>query len=109
MTEKYNSDYFLSFYENIPENEWATGKFVTSDGKKDAYGHLGVTHFVVGDKAIALRSLFDKHNLWVGVINDGIAGKHYLPETHQINKSFTQSTPKQRIISALKYIKDREK
>lgn len=86
---KYNIDYFIKFFTQIPKNKWTIGKLKTQNGKKCALGHCGGYST---KKSIALDDIL-RNTMF---INDGrtsfvLLGKH----------------PKTRILRALKNIKEK--
>jgi hypothetical protein len=93
----YNVDYFINKFEAIPEDQWCTGTFVDPyNGSHCALGHCGVnknSNTNWPQESLDLMKLL--HN-YVNVtsINDGKDFK------------YQQETPKQRILAALKNIKE---
>lgn len=91
----YNAQYFINKFSAIPEDQWTTN-ICHDDDKSCALGHCGA-RYTSDDRSVeanALRSLFVKSlHCCVHQINDNM---HYL---------YTQDTPKQRILAALKHIK----
>lgn len=87
----YDVDYFIAKFEAIPEEKWC--KYCYTDGDRHcALGHCGVSPGSgAGDEAMALYTIFSP--LSVTAINDA----DYHP--------YTQPTPKQRILAALRDIK----
>jgi len=87
----YTVEYFIQKFEAIEEKEWTIGKF---------YDGITNTHCVIGHcnsaEREAIYDIFGKHSTSTPVIiNDGY------------NTNYQQSTPKQRILAALKDIKAR--
>jgi hypothetical protein len=93
MRSKYNASYFLNKLEYIPDSDWTTGAF-NCNGKSCALGHLGApVHNYI--EVAALTGLFRKYiNASVTSVNDGKDARF-----EQI------TTPRLRVISALKIIK----
>lgn len=94
----YDADYFIYKFKAIPEGEWCKGKFKYSN-KFCALGHCGArTGYVKGiPEADALSDLFEKNICEELVeINDGTSGE------------YLQKSPKQRILAALRDIKDKD-
>jgi hypothetical protein len=98
--QTYNVDYFIAKFEAIPEKEWIVGQYINATGC-DALGHCGWRSFFRGKvetvEGLSLNDLFIK-SLGVTVydVNDS---KHY---------GFTQDSPKQRILAALRDIKAKQ-
>lgn len=88
----YTVDYYINKFESIPEEEWCTDKITDNSGRHCALGHC-----IENDKETISLSELIWSNLGcsAATINDN----------H--NKSFNQPTPKQRILAALKYIKNK--
>jgi len=90
---KYDVDHFINKFEAIPDELWTTGKY--NDGDKCcALGHCGQydaqSHYNEETKALGL--LFSvKYD--ITLINDGKCDR------------YKQSTPKARILTALKDLK----
>ena len=93
---QFTVDYFIAKFEAIPEEEWCEGEYVSSDGRKCALGHCGHSPFGLTFEREALINLFKKSGLYASDINDG---KH---------SKYQQPTPKQRILAALRDIKERQ-
>lgn len=93
----YDVQYFIDKFEGIPEELWnEDGNYINSKNRKCkcAMGHLGIWHSSkLNDEAIALSSLIGSFGL-VTDINDGY------PSYRKYG-----STPKERILNALKEIK----
>lgn len=76
---------FYDFYAAIPEEKWCTGAYENLKGQCCALGHLDI-HFKYSNNTI--KALI-KILRWPNLINEG-----YL-------KTYSQLTPKQRILAAL--------
>ena len=110
MTKIYDEDYFIRKFSAIPEEKWFVGEYVDPYGDKFcALGHCGErrheSSILVGsilstEESEELKNLFDTNNLHVTFVNDGLG--------YFITKRFPQSTPKQRILAALRYIKSKQ-
>jgi hypothetical protein len=100
---KYDVDYFINKFEAIPEDKWHIGALRNEDGyKRCALGHccgesipeyFGITNRpteMCNDLSNFFRGLI---NADVGIVNDGS------------DTRYKQSTPKQRILAALRDIK----
>ena len=91
MNPTYTKKYFISKFEAIPEDRWTAGYYVDDAGRCCAFGHCGVRPSdpgpAIGEEADALASLL--HHLTAS-INDGQDDR------------YTQPTPKQRILAALR-------
>ncbi|MEK6884004.1 MAG: hypothetical protein AABY22_30520 [Nanoarchaeota archaeon] len=90
---KYNVDFFIEKFRQIPEDKWITKTY--SDGEaKCALGHCGYGyHGKTTKMGKSLLNLFYENKLAVVEINDGLT------------KKFLQKTPKTRIMAALNFIK----
>lgn len=91
---KYDIDYFINKFENIPDDKWTTGKFVDGQGAKCALGHCGRNN----DEAYTKESYFLSMLLAplpVSYINDA-------------QTVYDQPTPKTRILAALRGKKERK-
>lgn len=94
-TEIYDVDWFIRFYEAIPEDKWTAHRLHDGD-RSCAMGHLcklldGMQHCPID----AINSLFVLHLGSVPpAINDDRVGE------------FNQPTPKQRILAALHKIRE---
>jgi hypothetical protein len=95
-TVQYTVDHFIDKFTAIPENKIIAGRFTDEldQTKHCALGHLGVDRARNTVEADAFRSLFDDIGERVMSVNDGT-------ETR-----FKQPTPKQRVLAALRYIKE---
>jgi hypothetical protein len=107
----YDRDYFIRFYEAIPQENWGRTKLIDAEGRRCALGHLGPTGLSVSPfgcftlcswdfendaRAGALARLFEKGGLCsVTEINDGL--------TFKDGKIVELSgSPKQRVLAALR-------
>mgnify|MGYP005833708425 CR=1 FL=1 len=93
-TNKYDLKYFIEKFVAIPDDEWTTNDFENYIGQRCALGHCGfrkgqTSGFAEGDHLMELLG----HE--VVAINDGVV-------TH-----YKQKTPKQRILAALKDIREK--
>ena len=92
----YTVDYFIEKFEEIPEHMWIIRTFRDPFCRCCAYGFCGVGESSkTTEEAKQLQKLFSEEMLLVTTINDC--------ETQQ----FPQPTPKQRILAALNYIKNK--
>lgn len=103
----YDVDYFLKKFDDIPEEQWCTGVYSDvgpkGEDRQCAVGHCrSETSLLFSVEVEALRGLLKKvglgdkaNNSRVSDINDGR------------NPDFQQPTPKQRILAALKYVKEK--
>lgn len=90
---EFTVDYFISKFEAIPEERWCTDLYEGSNGTHCALGHCGVVEADGGtEEAQALINLIPGN---IVLINDGLDIK------------FPQPTPKQRILAALRSIKEK--
>lgn len=89
---KYDVDYFIEFYGNIPEDRWITGEYYDGQDRCCALGHLMLDADVrmKQDNLIWLTKTFGPNII---TVNDGL----------DIN--YQQPTPKQRILALLHDIK----
>jgi len=93
----YDIDYFIKKFEAIPEELWTTDLYVDQDDetKRCALGHCGCAEFSERNpEADTLFELFVEAGMRVPRVNDGC------------DPRFSQPTPKQRILAALKHIKE---
>lgn len=92
--EKYDVNYFISKFENTPDEIWGIGEF-SYQGKYCALGLCGkIRAFQNTAQSSALRDLvYENLDSSVVSINDGS------------NEKYKQATPKQRILAALYDIK----
>lgn len=91
----YTVDYFIEKFEKIPEEKWITGLYEDINGNHCALGWCGVKGDA-NDESAELTRLFWKIDKSVIRVNDGILYAEY-----------QQSTPKQRILAALRDIKSK--
>lgn len=99
---KYDVDFFIDFFTAIPEDRWCTLWFTDGD-KHCAAGHViffknypnNTESYKIFE---VLYNLFDSNGMYQNItgISDGI----------DIN--YQQSTPKQRILAALRNIKNKQ-
>jgi len=92
MSEEYTVDYFIKKFEAIPEENWISGRYLSTDGYC-ALGHCGERRWGFTPESLALVDLFFDYELAVASVNDG---NSYM---------FPQPTPKQRVLAACRYIK----
>lgn len=97
--EKYPLKHFIDKFSAIPEDQWCVGMMTDSDCRHCALGHCGV--LVDGDvcteEALALKNIADTYGANIFVINDGKSG------------TYTQATPKQRILAFLTAIQENKR
>jgi hypothetical protein len=101
---EYTVDYYINKFEAIPEELWGTGKYRDKDDKCCALGHCGQKAGPVKliEEAKALDDLIiSYYKTNVIAINDG--SYRGTPETNFMSYG---DTPKQRILTALRQIKD---
>jgi hypothetical protein len=103
---KYDVDYFLAKFSAIPEDRWTTGSIGISDlsPRKCALGHCGVNSYsLITDEALALAKLLKQ------VIELDFRYSNEFDRVWFLNDStrhgYTQPTPKQRVLAALRDIK----
>lgn len=95
MTPPYTVDYFIQKFEAIPEEKWTTQVYRDGDSCC-VLGHCGVYN-VYTDEANALsKIILDNLHRSVADINDGFSS------------TFTQPTPKARILAALRDIQKKQ-
>jgi hypothetical protein len=98
--EQYTVDYFIQKFEAIPEHKWYIGGHVDPNDETRccAYGHCGERrHKSITLESQALFELFFQFGLHdVSEIND------------RRECGYNQTTPKQRILSALYDIKNKQ-
>jgi len=93
MNNKYTVNYFIEKFNQIPEEEWCVGTITNYQNQKCAVGHCDSY-----TKACQLTKLFlQELNTKPTIVNDG---RH---------NTYTQKTPKQRILAALIDIKNKIK
>lgn len=99
----YTVDYFLQKFEAIPEEEWTVRKFKRPGGRKCALGHCGMdNNWEHTAESAALSTIF--RNRWNGKVT--------VVDVNDNNSEFMRSlginggTPKQRILQALRIIKE---
>lgn len=86
---KYSVDYLINFFENISEDNWSTGRWRESLVKRCAVGHLITETGDVEAQYDLYSALKFTGELTIN-INDGLS------------KVYSQKTPKQRILAALR-------
>lgn len=92
----YTVDYFIEKFEAIPEANW-TRFYVGRNGIHCALGHCGYTSGGFTEEASALCKLFDLNiGTFVTKIND------------RVTASYSQPTPKQRVLAALYDMKSKQ-
>ena len=104
-SKQFTLEYFIDFYSKIPDEKWCTGFLYLPNYKKASHqccalGHLGLRQHIQinnNDRAKALQSFF----------NTDPSGRPSAVPVIQINDDVCNfyiegSTPKQRIINALK-------
>lgn len=95
----FDIDYFIKKFEAIPEDNWIRKNLHVGE-RRCALGHCGCESFKQTDESFALSSLFTKNVLSITMTNDGERrGLSHLP-------FMELTTPKQRVLGALKWIKD---
>lgn len=90
----YNAQYFIDFFEAIPDEEWTIEMFQDVDGKCCALGHCGWRNSVRTLPGEALVNIFGETS--IADTNDGE------------NLEYPQTTPKARIMAALRDIQKKE-
>ena len=93
----YDVEHFLNKFRAIPEELWLIGCYSvwTKPQSHCALGHCGRDIDFSTDESNGLAHLFFSHGLRVTNTNDGLDDR------------FPQPTPKQRIIAALEFIKEK--
>ena len=91
----YDVGYFIAKFEGIPESKWCEEELLNEDGRCCALGHCGGRieedgDIVYTEEIYALSHLIGD----VPAVNDGL------------HDDYPQSTPKQRILAALRDIKE---
>jgi hypothetical protein len=93
----YTVEYFIEFFNKIPEEMWIVEVFRNdNDQGRCALGFCGCSENTSTAKARALITIFSDYDIYVTSVNDGN------------DPTFKQSTPKQRILAALEMIKEEE-
>ena len=90
-------DWFIEFFESIPEDKWSADKFNDPDGKHCALGHL-----------LARDDNREKYNTFIRLIYKHAQEVHFVTVNAVKTEKFPQETPKQRVVAAVKYIKGLE-
>lgn len=115
-----DAQYFINKFEAIPEEKWCIGEFKDEKGAKCANGHCGVTQlhpFYLTRESRALQRVFANvivHYPSGKPLKDNFYpdGLRYSNIAAAINNCSTveyqQSTPKQRILAALRDIQTTE-
>lgn len=98
----YNVDYFINKFEAIPDCQWTVGQLTNNQGQYCALGHCSYTvKNGLTEESNALEKLIIAYyNTSVVAINDNL--QRY-PEG---NFTSYGSTPKERILTALRQIKE---
>ena len=92
----YDVDYFINKFKSIPEDKWCVDEFVNKQGQCCVYGHCGLTDVEYDSpEADDLGDLFYS----IGYLNPALVN-------NGVDPRYTQNTPKQRIMAALKDIKN---
>jgi hypothetical protein len=90
---------FIAFFEAIPDDKWCKSEFQNDAGQCCARGHLGETAGYVTHDSDDLERLFFRHlGCSAALVNDG---------EHTASR-FHQTTPKARILAALREIEEKE-
>lgn len=101
----YSIEYFIKKFEAIPDGEWTTGVFRDSSGRCCAQGFcdfVGVEHPTDHSERESLRRIFWDYNMSVVSVNDH-ADIRRSPGYDCLPPFPENSTPKQRILIALRY------
>lgn len=113
---EYTVDYFINFFEVIPEHMWCAGSFLDLRGRSCGNGHLGVrlkdnsVSFAMTEASLAITPIFNA----LRVTDDGFHEFRdhligYSDKLAHINNGQTheyqQATPKQRVLAALRDVK----
>lgn len=91
-------DYFIKFYESIPEKNWIMGQYVDPNdpSKCCAYGHLGETDTHRTQDVKDLANIVENKTVdYISHVNDNESGYYTLLGT----------TPKQRVVNFLKSLR----
>lgn len=97
----FDVDFFIRYFERIPEDQWCVGTMENTLGQHCAAGHCGAIdgRDGLGTMAKALNELMHTHTGWgVTIINDFKAFHHH----------FNQPTPRARILAALREIQAKQ-
>ena len=108
MNAEYTVDHFLAKFEAIPEELWFVGGYFDMDNpeKRCALGHCNQTpHKEDTKESIALEHLFDFAYFTVCSINDG-AEPDPTWSPRPLKNILALPTPKQRVLAALRHIKE---
>lgn len=102
----FDCDFFIKYFERIPEDQWCIGVFQNDRGQHCALGHCGVTATHYGTMGAALDRLFrDDFGFSPIIVNDGALSPFFGKPTPPF---FGQPTPKARILAALCQIKAKQ-
>lgn len=112
----YTVDYFIEKFEAIPEEKWTTGELVREGGCMCVLGHCGLSDPVKDyvnptAEALALGNILLQHDRIKARTREDISEGPAIEACWQLNDSghdiygFTEPTPKQRILAALRDIK----
>lgn len=108
MSNQYTPDYFLEVFEKTKDSEWCVGEYENIDGQHCALGHCGAFAYDNGRDEIHTP---ESHALMMLFATANLMGDH-ITRVCDINDmrsdTFPQDTPKQRIIAALRYIKEKQ-
>ena len=70
---KYNADYFIKFFEAIPDRKWCTRVYTDDEGRHCGYGHVYDASSGTDDIACCLRGIIWKIiRCDVSDVNDGL-------------------------------------
>lgn len=89
----YDVDHFISKFEKTKEEEWWTEDFTDGSGRYCALGHCGQTNLQDTEEGEALNDILSYQ---ADEINDGL------------DPRYPQPTPRQRILAALRDIKEKK-
>lgn len=100
MDNKFNLEYFIKKFSDIPEEKWTTGQFVDESGCMCAYGHCGDRKGQEDGKESKdlSRIIMDKDEVWPYHLADINDGNYDHEETYGNN-------PKDRVVNYLKSLR----
>lgn len=124
----YDVDYFIKKVESIPEENWTTGEYHNISGACCMHGHCGTgtTDSSASIESMALYKIFKKLNITDKDVKENVVSRDSLTAIIRMNdmsvllgdpcdvvifindgyiSKYQQTTPKERILAALKDVK----
>lgn len=100
MSQQFNAQFFINFFGAIPGKDWCSGNLVDGQGRKCAYGHL-TPELSMEEINPELENEFNKLGIENGIDN-------FAAINNGKNPNYQQPTEKQRILAALRDIRNKE-